>query len=136
MESYYGQEARPRSAAEIIKNMFSPTTSKRPRSVSEESLVQAEPETSKSSNSEHPDAKFYKLDSFSEARFAPCTHRLLFAFLRYAPYIIMNFEKRALEGLKTAHDKKIMRRIKKASKKNSNVTLMGNLAGLCDIYNK
>ena len=44
-----------------------------------------------------PDAKFYKLNTFSETRFAGYSHKVLHGFLKDIPFIIVSLENRSLE---------------------------------------
>ena len=76
-----------------------------------------------------PDAKFYKLDTFSETRFAAYSKHVFSAFLSDINAIILSLETRAFQPVsQQATDAKcLLRSI-------ANVTFIGHLAGITDIY--
>ena len=89
----------------------------------------------------HPDIKFYKIDSFSTTRFGNYSYLVFLAFFTDIVLVITALENRVLFcGKKkeeiTQNDKESAADAKQLLKKISNVSFIGRLSGVIDIYQK
>ena len=74
-----------------------------------------------------PDFKFMVLNTISDTRFAAYSQRAFQAFFKDTRAIIISIEKREMDDFKDSKAIRILRRI-------ANVTFLGTLAGITDIY--
>jgi hypothetical protein len=83
---------------------------------------------------QNPQIKFYKIDTFSETRFANYSFKVFDAFLKDIVIIILSLENRAQMVPKTQSDKESQKEAKTILKQIANVKFIGRLAALVDIY--